>query len=151
MELLPNLKSKLDRYTLGIALAKAGLKESLHKFIKNVICEDEKLTIVFTHNMAKFEFEHSKEQFLEGARKYYKAHAKDYEALNFIPKKIEAKVEFKEKDAFKFDPLSAPTPRNEPKKKATPSFENRAIDTQIRAGFERIREVIKTQKGEQND
>lgn len=34
MELLPNLKSKLDRYTLGNGLAKAGLKESLHKFIK---------------------------------------------------------------------------------------------------------------------
>ncbi|CUU84513.1 hypothetical protein [Campylobacter hyointestinalis] len=145
MELLPNLKSKLDRYTLGNELAKAGLKESLHRFIKSVICEDEKLTIVFSHNMAKFEFEHSKEQFLIEARKYYKAHVKDYEALNFIPKRIEAKVEFKEKDAFKFDPLSAPTPRNEPKKKATPSFENRAIDTQIRAGFERIREVIKKQ------
>lgn len=145
MELLPNLKSKLDRYTLGMGLAKAGLKESLHKFLSSVICEDEKLTIVFTHNMAKFEFEHSKEQFLIEARKYYKAHAKDYEALNFIPKKIEAKVEFKEKDIFKFDPLSAPTQRNEPKKKATPSFENRAIDTQIRAGFERIREVIKKQ------
>ncbi|PPB58460.1 hypothetical protein [Campylobacter hyointestinalis] len=151
MELLPDLKYKLNRHALGNGLAKAGLKESLHKFIQNVICEDEKLTIVFNHNMAKFEFEHSKEQFLEGARKYYKAHAKEFESLNFIPKRIEAKVEFKEKDAFKFDPLSAPTPRNEPKKKATPSFENRAKDQRIYAGFERIREVIKTQKGEQND
>ncbi|EAH8299172.1 hypothetical protein ACLH6Q_000726 [Campylobacter fetus] len=151
MELLPNLKSKLDRYTLGNGLAKAGLKESLHKFIKNVICEDEKLTIVFSHNMAKFEFEQSKEQFLELARKYYKTHAKEFEALNFIPKRIEAKVEFKEKDAFKFDPLSAPTPRNEPKKKATPSFENRAKDLVVHAGFERIRDVIKKQEGEQND
>lgn len=145
------IKPKLDRYTLGIGLAKAGLKESLHKFLSSVICEDEKLTIVFNHNMAKFEFEHSKEQFLELARKYYKTHAKDYEALNFIPKRIEAKVEFKEKDAFKFDPLSAPTPRNEPSKKATPSFENRAKDQRIHAGFERIREVIKKQEGEQND
>lgn len=151
MELLPNLKYKLDRYTLGNGLAKAGLKESLHRFIKSVICEDEKLTIVFNHNMAKFEFEHSKEQFLIEARKYYKAHAKDYEALNFIPKRIEAKVEFKEKDIFKFDPLLAPTPRNEPKKKATPSFENRAKDQRIYALFERIREVIKKQEGEQND
>lgn len=80
---------------------------------------------------------------MELARKYYKTHAKDYEALNFIPKRIDAKVEFKEKDIFKFDPLLAPTQRNEPKKLATSGFENRAIDTQIRAGFERIREVIK--------
>lgn len=116
-----------------------------------MICEDEKLTIVFSHNMAKFEFEQSKEQFLELARKYYKTHAKEFEALNFIPKRIEAKVEFKEKDAFKFDPLSAPTPRNEPKKKATPSFENRAKDLVVHAGFERIRDVIKKQEGEQND
>lgn len=56
MELLPNLKYKLDRHALGNRFAKAGLKESLHKFIQNVICEDEKLTIVFNHNMANFEF-----------------------------------------------------------------------------------------------
>ncbi|HDX6330666.1 hypothetical protein [Campylobacter fetus] len=151
MEILPDLKYKLDRHVLGNGLAKAGLKESLHKFIQNVICEDEKLTIVFNHNMAKFEFEYSKEQFLELARKYYKTHAKEFEALNFIPKRIEAKVEFKEKDAFKFDPLSAPTQRNEPSKKATPNFENRAKDLVIHAGFERIREVIRKQEGEQND
>ncbi|WP_172527671.1 hypothetical protein, partial [Campylobacter fetus] len=91
LNLLPNIKLKTDRYALGMGLARAGLKESLHKFIKNVICEDERLTIVFTHNVAKFEFEQSKEQFLESARVYYKAHAKEFLHLNFVPKRIEAK------------------------------------------------------------
>ncbi|WP_172527662.1 hypothetical protein [Campylobacter fetus] len=147
INLLPDLKHKLDRYALGIGLAKAGLKKSLHRFIDSVICEDERLTIVFNHNVAKFEFDHSKEQFLSLARVYYKDHARDFEALNFIPKRIEAKVEFGQKDEYKFDPLSAPTEPNQPKKKITPDFENRATNPVIHAGFERIRQIIKNQQG----
>ncbi|WP_063999524.1 hypothetical protein [Campylobacter iguaniorum] len=112
-------------------------------FIDSVICDDEKLIIVLSHNIAKFEFDHGKEQFLARARVYYKDHARDFEALNFIPKKIEAKVVFKGNDRFKFDPLLAPTQLNPPKKLATRDFENRAKDPLIYSLFENIRKTIK--------
>ncbi|AIR80156.1 TPA: hypothetical protein RPW15_001862 [Campylobacter fetus subsp. venerealis] len=137
-----NIKPKLDRYKLGMGLAKAGFNESLHRYIESVICDDEKLTIILSHNLAKLEFDHSKEQFLSKARVYYKDHARDFEALNFIPKRIEAKVVFKSNDKFKNDPLGAPTPINPPKKVSTAQFENRAKDPLINAGFENIRKVI---------
>lgn len=145
------LKPKLDRYKLGMGLAKAGFNERMQGFIDSVICDDEKLTIVLSHNIAKFEFDHSKEQFLTRAREYYKSHSKNFEALNFIPKRIEAKVVFKDNDRFKFDPLGAPTPLNPPKKLATGDFENRATDPVVHAGFERIRKIIENQNKARND
>ncbi|WKW25447.1 hypothetical protein [Campylobacter fetus] len=144
---LGNIRPKLDRHKLGLGLAKTGLKESLHKFIKNVICEDEKLTIVFSHNMAKFEFEQSKEQFLESARAYYKTHAKEFLHLNFVPKRIESKVDYEKDEPSKYDPFAIPTPLNPPTKKATPEFLNRATNPAVHAGFERIREIIKNRQG----
>ncbi|WP_162166894.1 hypothetical protein [Campylobacter fetus] len=150
LNLLPNIKLKTDRYALGMGLARAGLKESLHKFIKNVICEDERLTIVFAHNVAKFEFEQSKEQFLESARVYYKAHAKEFLHLNFVPKRIEAKVEHEKDNISKYDPFAMPTPLNPPTKKATSQFQNKATNPAVYAGFERLREIIKS-KESKND
>ncbi|AHE94377.1 hypothetical protein GZ989_003885 [Campylobacter fetus] len=144
LNLLPDIKLKTDRYKLGMGLARAGLKESLHKFIKNVTCEDERLTIVFCHNMAKFEFEQSKEQFLESARVYYKTHARDFKTLNFIPKRIEAKVDYYKKPS-KYDPFAITTQLNPPAKKATSQFQNKATNPLVHAGFERLREIIKKQ------
>ncbi|ALV24578.1 hypothetical protein CIG2463D_1005 [Campylobacter iguaniorum] len=141
--------TKITRYRLGMNLAKAGLKESLHRFIDSVDCEDARLTIIFTSVVAKFEFEHSKEQILSRCREFYKAHSKEFKELGFVPTRIETKVK-EAKDNIVFDPFSKPTPRNARKKIATSGFENQAKDPTVFAGFEKIRAIIQKQEMEQN-
>lgn len=132
------------RYRLGKALAMAGLKEHLQKYVSSVECEDHRLTIVFNHNLALMEFNADKEQFLARAREFYRRNSKNFINLNFVPKRIEARVKIYKDELQKS--------QEEPKKakmRCDTSFRNSAKDPQIYALFEELREVIKISEEEE--
>ncbi|ALV64626.1 hypothetical protein [Campylobacter fetus] len=141
---LGTVSDKIERYKLGMRLAKAGLSEGLHRFIERVDCDDARLTIVFNSIVAKFEFEHSKDQVLDRCRDFFRLHSKEFKGIGFLPTKIEAKVQ-EIKENIVFDPFLKPTPRNARKKIATSDFENKAKSPAVYAGFENIRKIMRDQ------
>ncbi len=131
------------RYRLGKGLAKAGLDERLHRFIAGVECEDSRLVILFNHNGALVEFNANKEQFLAKAREFYKENAKRFADVSFIPKRIDAKVVFKNQK-----PKENKEIQKQQCKKCSSDFINSAKDPTVRAGFEALRAIIKMQEEE---
>ncbi|ARR00305.1 hypothetical protein [Campylobacter porcelli] len=129
------------RYRLGKALAMAGLKEHLQKYVSSVECEDHLLTIVFNHNLALMEFNADKEQFLARAREFYKRRSKAFKELDFIPKRIEARVIIPKKELRSNEQKSV-------KSRCNSTFKNNAKDPQIYALFEQFREAIKLKEKE---